>query len=159
LNPRSSFPDTRFRGELFQPLRHLSAACCVSSLTKAREGHNRATRPIVLRCLVAQAISVRARTLDRREILRCCAPVDDGQERARAEMSGGRADRKRPVRLSASGQLGAMESPSAVLPTSQAAPKRETITWSAIDWRNECRVKGAPSSREPLHSKRGVYVV
>ena len=25
LNPRSSFPDTRFRGELFQPLRHLSA--------------------------------------------------------------------------------------------------------------------------------------
>ena len=26
LNPRSSFPDTRFRGELFQPLRHLSAA-------------------------------------------------------------------------------------------------------------------------------------
>src|SRR5271154_2142946 len=40
LNPRSSFPDTRFRGELFQPLRHLSAAGRGSSLAKAMKGHN-----------------------------------------------------------------------------------------------------------------------
>jgi hypothetical protein len=40
LNPRSSFPDTRFRGELFQPLRHLSGERGSKSLTKAGRAHN-----------------------------------------------------------------------------------------------------------------------
>ena len=45
LNPRLGFPNTRFRGELFQPLRHLSS----SSLANAPHPHNttRACRYVV----------------------------------------------------------------------------------------------------------------
>src|ERR1700691_6276247 len=32
--PRLSFPNTRFRGELFQPLRHLSALDCNGAMKK-----------------------------------------------------------------------------------------------------------------------------
>src|ERR1700675_4121853 len=53
-NPRSGFPDTRFRGELLQPLGHLSA----EATTFYRSGHRGATlQTFALSCGVMPGVS------------------------------------------------------------------------------------------------------
>jgi hypothetical protein len=56
LNLRWSFPHTRFRGELFQPLRHLSAACCFIQVSKRATHFQPSCASAFLRvCYTAQA--------------------------------------------------------------------------------------------------------